>query len=275
MSLPIDSVRRLADNDDLGVVVTLNLNGQLENRTYPGSYATWSAVRNAPGAELLVFSYADGKRARPRARWFAPAVLGVEHIGDHMAMVQKPFVEPPKPAAGPDYPQVIFQPGAGMQQPAVVTVTDENGTTAGFIVVGDQDTPVAPNVRKQIEEWDGKTKKYGAPIEETQSFDPIEEEEPLGSSTKVSVSPVNDPEVPSLAQSKTAEQKIEESEFWEPTPEEAEMVEEDGWKPRGRPSQHKPTPPRRSPRGKATRAVRGMGTALLLGFALLGYSPKI
>lgn len=227
--LPVDSIRHLADHDEStpAVTVTLNLLGQLENRTYPGSYATWSKPRHVAGAELLVYTYADGRGAPSRVRWDANSVLGMEHTGDHMAMVQNPAVEPPKPPAGPD-----------QQQLSVVAVAAENGTTAGFIVM---DGPVAPNVQKQIEE--------------TQSFDPIEEDVPPGSGTEVSVSPVNDPGTSSL---------------WEP--EKAEMVEDEGWKPRGRPSQHKDIPPRRSPRGKATRAVRGMGTVLLLGFALLGYN---
>ena len=257
MSLPIDSIRTLADDTTPSVVVTLGLPAGMENRTYPGCYATWSKERHVPGSELMLFAYADGRGAPPRARWVATAVIGTEHYGDHMQYATKPQQAPQDrhavPAAGPDYPQTLEIPAGfqGVKDAYTAPVTH---------VVPLETTP---------EEVEARVKALSQTV---MGFPSTKEETPPGSSSGTE----DQPETTSTQEDSSLPDP-ESSTFWTPEDSETPEPEEEGWKPRTRPTAHREAKLDKAPaksRGATKRAVRGAGMALLLGFALLGFSPR-
>lgn len=258
MSLPVRATHTLTGAEiPLSVLLTIRFGVEFEEKEYPGCYA----VRNNM-SEVLVFAYSDGPGAIPRARWRAADnnagihVVGVEHFGDHHAQPQwhdahgqsrRAPVQPPQPAPGPDYPVAV---------PAPVLPP---------VVVPSAQVWVSPPSHAQVDaETDASVAKLSEPLElgATQSFPPIEGEEPPGGSQEASDSDRNGDGTSGHATN-------------------ADLKEIETWKPRGVPTPHRVLPDEspkqkssRKPRGTA-RALKGVGMALLLGFAMLGFNPNV
>lgn len=257
MSLPIESLRDVTGKT-LSVVLTVILGNDVEIKTYPGCFA----VRT--GDEVKVFLYADhegGRVAYARAVWNARIVQGIEHFGEHPEHEQweashqpptrrreVPQITHPKPAAGPDYPgeSTLTERLRGLRKGGPGAVVTTGGIPANNL----DDSPVTVVV---FPEDDGGT--------------------PPTSSTPESAETTTTP--PESPEEQTAWMPpVSGDEYMEP-----ENEFEEGWKPRSRPTPHREAKEvqaatlKRS-RGTAKRAVRGAGMALLLGFALLGFSPN-